>query len=109
MTGFGSTTMLEAAIARKPVIFPLFAEASSEKYKDLVCFSDSLKMFTLAKSSNEYKELLIQRLEGYKVSEEVMRLRKEQFSKYVSSLDAGATQRYLELIISESKKMYEYR
>ena len=38
-----------------------------------------------------------------------MRLRKEQFSKYVSSLDAGATQRYLELIISESKKMYEYR
>jgi len=55
VTGFGSTTMLEAAIARKPVIFPLFAEASSEKYKDLVCFSDSLKMFTLAKSSNEYK------------------------------------------------------
>ncbi len=109
ITGFCSTALLEAAIAKKPIVFPLFAEADSDRYSELVCFSDSLGMFDTVKSKEEYKKMLIQRLKKFEISERVVKLRGLQFAKYVSSLDSNATQKYSELIINESKKNRGYR
>ena len=109
ITGFCSTALLEAAIAGKPIVYPLFAEASDSQYSDFICFSDSLDMFDIAKSNKEYKKILIQRLLNSEVLEKTMKLRGMQFEKYVSSLDSSATKKYSDLIINESKKNNKYR
>ena len=109
ITGFCSTALLEAAIAGKPIVYPLFAEASDSQYSYFICFSDSLDMFDIAKSNKEYKKILIQRLLNSEVLEKTMKLRGMQFEKYVSSLDSSATKKYSDLIINESKKNNKYR
>ena len=40
VTGFCSTALLEAAIAGKAIVYPLFDEASNERYSDFLCFSE---------------------------------------------------------------------
>ena len=103
VTGFCSTALLEAAIAGKAIVYPLFDEANDERYSDFLCFSDSLNMFDVATSKDEYKELIVKRMKYSVVSKKVMRLRKLQFEKNVSSLNSDALQKYSELIISEVK------
>ena len=109
VTGFCSTALLESAIAGKPIIYPLFAEADNSRYSDSVCFSDALGMFDIAKSNHEYKELLIKRASHFEVSKTVMKLREMQFEKYVSSLKSDASQKYSKLITNEVKESYEHR
>jgi glycosyltransferase involved in cell wall biosynthesis len=104
VTGFCSTTLLEASIAGKPVIYPLFAEAGDEKNSDFICFSEALDMFDVVKSSKNYKELLMERAEFFKISEETMKLRNVQFERYVSSLKSDSTEKYSELITNEVRK-----
>jgi hypothetical protein len=103
VTGFCSTALLESAIAGKPIIYPLFAEANDKRYKDFICFSDALGMFDIANSIGEYKELIIKRVSNFKVSKTVMSLRERQFEKYVSSLKSDSAKKYSELIINEVK------
>ncbi len=109
ITGFCSTALLEAAIAAKPIIYPLFAEASDEQYNDFICFADALNMFDVATSNKEYKELLIKRMKHSAISKTVMELRESQFEKHVSSLKSDVIQEYSKLIINEVKVSNEYR
>ncbi len=100
VTGFCSTTLLESAIAGKPVVVPFFGEAKHKKYEDFLCFSDQIEIFDIAKSKNEYKTLLIEKI-GSSIPKKVMRLRELQFEKLVSSLEANAVKKYSELIVRE--------
>ncbi len=105
VTGFCSTTLLEASVAGKPVIYPLFGEAQDESYKDFLCFENELDMFDVATSKDEYKDLLIKKMKQPKVSQEKMKLRRLNFDKYVSLLDSSAVKKHTELIINEVKKI----
>ncbi len=95
---------MEASIAGKPIIYPLFAEAGDKKYSDFICFSDALDMFDVAENSENYKKIIMNRFDSFKVSKEVMKLRGVQFERYVSTLKSNSTQKYAELIINEVKK-----
>ena len=101
ITGFCTTALLEAAIAEKPIVYPLFAEASDEKYSDFLCFRDALDMFDVAKSKKEYKSLIMQRMQNPAISKKIMKFRELQFERHVSSLDSDALQKYSELIFSK--------
>jgi hypothetical protein len=103
VTGFCSTALLEAAIAGKPVVYPLFSEAQDKKYKDFLCFSDELTMFDVATSESQYKDLLIKKMKKPTVPQSIMRLRELNFEKYISPLDSSASKKYSELIINEVK------
>lgn len=92
VVGFASTTLLEALIAGKQVIFPRFAEARKHKFSDYVFFMDDIDVFSVANSSVELKSLLFKSLsENRKLSLEDLEKRKQIFVKYVGPVDGSAT------------------
>jgi glycosyltransferase involved in cell wall biosynthesis len=100
VTGFCSTSLLEASIANKPIIYPLFAEALDKKYSKFICFEERDNLFDVAGSNREYKELIIKRYYNPVILQSTRNSRKRQFEKYVSSVNTEAIDSYSEVIIS---------
>ena len=99
LTGFSSTAVLEAGITGKPVVYPLFSEASNIDYKDFIYFSENLsKMFDVAVSRNIYKQLIIKRYKNSAVSELAMKYRRMEFERNVSPLKANSLELYTNLL-----------
>lgn len=98
ISGWASTTVLEACIAKKPVVYPLFDEALLPEYQKYIYFNDALDMFKVAHSKEEYKTMIMDEYRSSSVSEEMMALRKLKFEEHVSSVDADAVQKYTRLI-----------
>jgi len=94
VVSFGSTTMLEAAIARKPVIVPHFAEAIDEAYSGYIQLKDTYSVYDVARSAEHLVELIEHRLENDRISNDTYRQRERYFEEYVSTLDGDATGRY---------------
>ncbi len=96
---FNSTTLLEAAIIGKPVIYPMFAEAVDPEYLPNIYFKeDDVNAFVTCANRADLKRQLIACLEN-----PIMNLRNLQaaqilYEQYVSSMDRQATQRYVEKI-----------
>ena len=93
-----TTAVLEAAIAGKPVIFPLFYN-----YKEAQNFNDfswrkHLDLFDVAESADELEALVVERLEDSKIDEKTMAGRQELFNECLSDLDGVALKRYSETI-----------
>jgi hypothetical protein len=103
VTGFGSTALLEAGIALKPVIYPLFAEATKDEYKDFVCFENAHKLFDIANSKEEFKKLIIEKIKTCEVSEAKKKYRFIEFENQVSSLYSDSVKKYSDLIITTCK------
>jgi len=96
ISSYGSTTMIEAAIVGKPVIFPYFEEAKYEEYQSYIFFRDHQDLFDVAASAEQYKDLLLDRLYNtWNVSPELLQRRREVFDQYVSSIKGGALKRYV--------------
>jgi len=105
--GFGSTVILEAAIAEKPVIIPYFHEALKEEYQEFILFKEYFNLFNVARSPGDLQALIEKNLENPQVSKEYIEKMTGLFEQYVSSFDANATERYTKFIksvIEESKK-----
>jgi hypothetical protein len=96
VTGFGSTTLLESAIAAKPVIVPMFAEAALPENARYVQMHDELEeLFDVARSTGEFKDLIIDRLNGRRIDEECMARRWQAFDTWVSPTDGKTLERYM--------------
>jgi glycosyltransferase involved in cell wall biosynthesis len=95
---FGSTTMLEAAIADKPVIVPNFSEAIQKAYLEYIQLADTYDAYDVAVSAEHLERLIESRLDDGEISEEVRAKRIKYFSHYVSDIAGGATDRYVETI-----------
>ena len=98
VVSFGSTTMLEAAIAEKPVIVPDFAEAREEEYRDYIQLRETYEVYDVAKDEVQLGEFIEQRLENCHIPEETRKKRAEFFGEYISDLEGNATERYLRVI-----------
>ena len=106
--GFGSTTLLEAGIAGKPVVVPHFDETLSPKFRDHVLFQEHFQLFDIARSPAELKSLILERLENPAVDEACMRERRAAFEEIVSSLKGDATEKYavlLKRIVGENENL----
>lgn len=99
VSGFGTTTLLEAAIANRHVVMPIFDEPAMPKFKDAIFFKDKLELFDVTKSKEEYKVMLLNKLHGSRVSKELSAERASYFEYLVSSITADATPKYASKII----------
>jgi hypothetical protein len=99
ITGFCTTALLESAIADKPIIYPLFAEASKQEYRDFVCFKKASEMFDIANSKQDYKKLIMEQYENPTISESSKEVRMTEFENQVSSMQSEASKLYADSII----------
>jgi len=106
VVSFGSTTVAEAAIAGKPVVFPYFAEVHRPHYTDYVLCRDDRHLFDVAESPEMIKTLVLHRLEDPCIDPEIMRGRVAFFERYVCKADVNSVDvcaRQIEEAIAESK------
>jgi hypothetical protein len=95
VTGYGSTALLEAGVAGRPVIFPFFDEVEEEVYQPYIFFRDHLELFDVARSRLEYKQHILSQLKEPRVTKETLDARYKVFDDYVSSLDGQALERHI--------------
>ena len=107
VAGYGSTTVLEAAIAAKPVIMPSFDEALDPQYRPYVHFPNETHLFDIAHSPEEFKTLILKRLEEPNITEAGQAERYAVFEKYVSSMNADALDKYVKAIKNVVRKAQE--
>jgi len=99
IAGFNSTTLLEAGIAGKRVVVPLFGTMAEPEFRHYLYFADEWDAFDVARSQDEFGALILGALKDRQsVPAPTMALRREMFVKYVSSLEGGATERHLALL-----------
>jgi hypothetical protein len=98
VTGFCSTSLLEAAIAEKPVIYPLFSEAADEQYRDFVCFDNASNIFDIATNSKDFKKIIIEKYNKPEISKKSKELRVLQFEEQVSSIVSNASSEYSKIL-----------
>jgi hypothetical protein len=93
--GFQSTVVLEAAVAGKALVVPMFKEANVAPYAEYVHFRDELEeVADVAHSEQEFAALLRRRLAHPEVDQRLMDTRRAVFAHHVSNLDAPAKDRY---------------
>ncbi len=92
--GVNSNTLLESALAGKPIVMPLFAEAEGE-FADYVKIPNDLDIFDVAKSPDEFQSLIMHRLENPEIGLDCQTKRNSVFERYVSSPRGDATEKYV--------------
>jgi len=95
--GFGSTALIEAAVAGKQVIIPFFDEPCEEQYADSVLLRDEFHLFDVARSPAEMKSLILQNLVA-EVAPDLREARWDLFERYVSFADGTATEKYVDAL-----------
>ena len=95
---FQSTTMLEAALAARPVVVPLFAEAVRADHEPYLRFRDAFHLFLTADSAERMKTLVQQNLRAPRLAVEGLSEKRELFEKYVSKLSADTLSRYVAIL-----------
>ncbi len=100
-----STTVLEAAIAGKPVILPHFKEMRErEGAGQVLMYQEYYGLFDVPDNSEHLKAIILDRLSRPKIKSVVMKGRRALFEKYVSPLNGGATQMSLDMIRETARR-----
>lgn len=99
--GFGSTTLLEAAAAGRPVVVPLFHEATDPYYREFVLLRDELdRLFQVARSPEAFRRLILDGLDRpTPVDDATMAARWDAFERYVSRRTADSVDRYIDAVL----------
>ncbi len=101
---FGSTTLLEAALAGKHIIFPLFAEALKEEYRDYIPFYDMQDLFEVATSAEDLSTCLEQAIISDKQpSPELTARRQQKFVEFISPLRTDVPDLYVDVLCDEKQ------
>ena len=100
---FQSTTMLEAALAARPVVVPLFAEAAREDHRPYLRFGDAYHLFQTAESAHKMKVLVQSGLQTPRLAEEGLIEKRKLFEVYVSKLSADTASRYVAVLTERAR------
>jgi hypothetical protein len=92
--------MVEAAIANKRVIVPMFYDFSSTPYFNDFFWKDDLDLFDVATSKSEFKRLFRDVLNNPVVSENIQRERVILFDKWFNSTRGDSLDKYYNKIKS---------
>ena len=94
VVGINSTTILEAAIAGKPVVVPYFDDLKNSHADQAVRFKDAFHTLDVASNACELARLVEQRAKiQTEIPNAIMKQRKHYFAKYVSDPDLNALER----------------
>jgi hypothetical protein len=96
--GLNSTVMLEAGVAGKPVVTPMFAVLEHDGAREAVRFTDTHPYFDVARDGAALRELLETRMENPVVDDAAMTGRRAMFEKYVTALDGNALGRHIDFL-----------
>lgn len=108
VVGYGSTTLLESAVAGLPVIIPLFAEAGLPHYQSYVQFCDHFDLFDVARSVDAMISLITHYLNTDDYVSPQQAQREALFEAEVSTLTGNAVDAYNQLIVNTIKKSRQY-
>ncbi|MBT5399769.1 hypothetical protein HOL24_04430 [bacterium] len=103
ISSFCTTALLEAAVAAKPIVFPLFYEAKELESKNSLCFDNIYELCTVSQSHKDYKKIIMDEYHNIEFTKINLKYRESQFEKYVSSLNGNSKQRYTDLVKSVVK------
>jgi hypothetical protein len=92
---FASTTILEAAVAGKPVIIPHFDEALKPEYQPNIILKDYYWLFDTAETPEDFGNRIDSRLENPLPGADYIAEARKLFSSYVSSFEGGSAPRYI--------------
>ena len=95
VSGLQTTTLLEAALAGRPVVIPYFKEMDDPEYDARTMFRESFDHFDVARDAAEYKRQLHWRLSHSTLEPEKREAIADVFSNFVSDVNGGATERYV--------------
>lgn len=98
VVGLNSTTMVEAAIARKPVVIPYFGEIQNPDFDGRLRIRDSIHCLDIADTKEAVGPLIAARLDDPTIGDEVMKERISMFERHLSTVDGKATENYIKLI-----------
>ena len=91
VVGINSTTILEAALAGKPVVVPYFKELKNSNADQAVRFKDAFHTLDVASNASEFAQLVKQRAkERVTIPNTTMRERRRYFEKYISDPNMNA-------------------
>ncbi len=93
-----STTVVEAAIAGKTVIFPLFYDYMKTKNYNDFLWRNHLDLFDVAENADELKSLVVERLRNPEIDEIIMEGRRKLFKECFSDNEGVALKKYVETI-----------
>ena len=82
------------------MIIPFFDEAIDPKYNRFTFFQNELDLFDVAKNSDQLESLIIKRLKNPLIDSETEEKRNALFEKYLSSMNADASLKYISKIES---------
>ena len=106
---FGSTTLLEAGIAGKPVIVPHFEEPLRSPYKERVALRAHYDLFDVAESAEAFADRIAYRLEHPEVAAATVDGCWDAFGEWVSDVTGKATERYVALLQTASEARRAHR
>jgi hypothetical protein len=104
--GFYSTVLLEAALAGKPVVIPLFRYFRETKIASEYPFLDHLHLFSVAETKLSLKKMIKDSLVDQSVSDNLQVKRKDFFVENLSRIDGQTlanTLNTIELVVERQK------
>jgi hypothetical protein len=103
-----SSTVLESALAKKRVIFPLFYQFIDTPYLNNFSWNKHIHLFDVAKNKSHFKRLFYEVLDQPHVDRHVISERIDLFETYFDSYDGVAFDKYSKVIESVvDNKKYE--
>jgi len=101
--GLQSTTLLEAALAGKPVIVPYFRRFRDGANGELFFYRTVAHIFDIAEDTDDFARLLLVRAAQPAVTDAVMAERRRVFTDHISDVNGGTTERYVALLAALAK------
>ena len=96
VVSFQSTTLAEALLGERRVIYPYFAEARLPEYQDWLLLYAERDLFDVATSKSELKETVSVAIAHPEIDRSTVARRRAVFEKYVSPTSGGIIENYIE-------------
>ena len=94
-----STTVMEAAVAGRPVIMPVFESMRTPDYIAEIDFAEDLAAFDVPRDRGELRLMLERRLADTCIAPEMMERRMQLFERYFGSRNGNARERIVKKLI----------
>lgn len=101
--GMNSTTVLEAAVAGRPVIMPVFESMRTPDYLAEIDYAEDLEAFDTPRDRRDLRMMLERRLADAYIAPETMERRWQLFDRYFHSREGSARQRIAAKIIEVAR------
>jgi len=102
--GFGSTTLLEGAVAGKAVIVPHFEEITKKIFAKNIYYKNNFDCFNIANSPRNLYDMIFRYTSNYIPQDHLIEKRHKLFENYISPLDGSARDNAYKYIVKYAEK-----